>query len=305
MNEETDLGPKPVPILNVFLRALGGLGGGVIGTGIILAIAFLGASVLSSALGESIDGTVHPLFVFVFIAMIFLGSTAANLLGPLFIGLTDRDKYSRLNTTLYQVFIANLVILIVTAPVYMIVSSLKVESIASVAALQVVVSAFVSALILEVIADYRYALLGVYSTALSVLVSAGVFFFFYSVSSGQPIILLFLALPTIWLSIGLFSGLLGLVYGWIYKMYGVDFLSSAIKYGGDQKWTSDEEDAEMEESREKAKDDAGAKFLDGQEGQKSQEPPPAPQASPEQTSPGVEEAQPTPDEQPDQPDQAE
>lgn len=261
---ETDLGPKPVGGFTILLRTLGGLGGGVIGTGIILAIAFLGASILSSALGASTDGAVHPLFVFVFMAMMFLGSLAANILSPLFMALTDRAKYKRLSTTLYQIFIANLVILIVIAPVYMIVSGLKVDSIAAVAALQVVVSAFVSALILEVIADYRYALLGVYSTALSVLVSAGVYFLFYTVSSGQPIILLFIGLPTIWVSIGLFSGLLGFLYGWIYKLYGVDFLSSVVKYGQDESWDTPEEVAEKVQQKEKAKVDSGAKFLDGQ-----------------------------------------
>jgi len=141
----------------------------------------------------------------------------------------------------------------------MIVSGLKVEMIASVAALQVVVSAFISALILEIIADYKYALLGVYSTAFSVLVSAGIYFFFYSVSSEQPIILLFLALPVIWGAIGIFSGLLGLVYEKVYRLYGIDFLSSAIKYGDDE--TYGEEPVEEDEEEEKPKDDAGAEFL--------------------------------------------
>ena len=247
MNNET-LGPRPVSPLVLLLRALSGLGGGVVGTAVVIFIAFLGAGILQSALGASSENdTIHPLFVFVFIAMMFLGSLASNLLGPLFIGLTDRKKYVGLTTSLYQIFAANLVILIVLVPVYMIVSGLKIEMLASVAALQVVVSAFISALILEIIADHKYALLGVYSTAFSILVSAGIYFFFYSVSPDQPMVLLFLALPVIWTSIGVFSGLMGLVYEKVYRLYGVDFLSSAVKYGQDETYGAEPPSEEEEE----------------------------------------------------------
>lgn len=265
-NPENTLGPRSVGLFAIILRTLGGLGGGVVGTGLIVVIAFLGASILNTALTPTSDGAVHPLFVFVFMAMMFIGSLAANILGPLFIGLSDREKYRNISTTLYQIFIANMVILVVMAPIYMIVAGLQVESIASVAALEVVVSAFVSALILEVIADTKYALLGVYSTAFSILVSAGLYFLFYTLASEQPMFLLFLALPVIWVSIGLFSGLLGYLYGWIYKLYGVDFLSTAVSYGQDVKWESEEEEVEkeveQEDAKQKKKDDSGAKFLE-------------------------------------------
>ncbi|MDP2624667.1 MAG: hypothetical protein Q8P27_00600 [Candidatus Peregrinibacteria bacterium] len=261
-------GPRSIGIMAILLRMLGGLGGGIVGTGVIIAILFLGSSVLQTALGDSGDGTVHPLFVFVFMAMIFLGSTTSNLLGPLFIGLSDRDHYKRLSTSLYQIFISNLVILIVVAPVYMVVSGLNVNMVVSVAALQLVVSAFASAMILEIIADYKYSLLGVYSTAFAVLVSAGVYFFFYTVSSGQALVLLFLALPLMWFSIGLFGSLLNFFYGWIYKLYGVDFLSSVTVYGEDERWTSDAEEEEIAEEKEvehKGRSETGADFLKGDE----------------------------------------
>ncbi len=261
------IGPRPIQLLTVLLRTFGGLGGGIVGTGLIIVIAFLGAGILSSAFGVSGEGVeVHPLFVFVFLAMMFVGSCAANVLGPLFIGLTDREKYTHLASSLYQIFIANIVILIVVAPVYMVVASLKPELIGGVAALQVVASAFASAMILEIVASYRYALLGVYATALSVLVSSGVYFFFYGVSAAgtTPIILLFVALPVMWTSIALFSGLLEWVYAWFYKVYGVDFLSSVMKYGADVRWISVEEEEKQELDTFKTalgKKEMGAEFL--------------------------------------------
>lgn len=260
-----NVGPRPVPPLVLLLRAVGGIGGGVIGTAIVILISILGTGILQSALGSgSADGTVHPLFVFVFIAMMFLGSLTSNIFGPLFLGLSDRKKYIHLTTSLYQIFIVNLVILIVLVPVYMIVSGVKVELLSSVAALQVVVSAFISALILEIIADHKYALLGVYSTTFAILVSAGIYFFLYSASANQPLILLFLALPVIWGAIGIFSGLMGLIYEKIYHLYGVDFLSSEIKYGQDEAFGEElpaPEDEDDEEDQKNPKDEAGADFL--------------------------------------------
>lgn len=255
------LGPRPFSPFLLLLRTLAGLGAGLVGSGVIFVIALLGSGILQSALGTSEDGTLHPLFIFVFMAMMFVGSATANHLGSLFIALGDRDHYQRLSTTLTQIFVANLVILIALAPVYMIAAGLNTALLSSVAALQVIVSAFATALILEIIADYRYALLGVYSTAFAVLVSAGVYFLFYSISVQQPLILLLLALPVMWTSIGLFGGLLNFLYGWIYKLYGVDFLSGATVYGADERWETEEEETKREVEKIERSLDTGANFL--------------------------------------------
>lgn len=262
----SSLGPPQVPAFAILMRALGGVGGGLVGTALILVISLLASSVLQSALGaQASEDGVHPLFVFVFLAMIFLSSATANLLGPLFIGLSEREKYRHLSTTLYQIFIANVVILILVAPLYVLMAGLNLKMVAAVAALHIVLSTFSSALILEIIADYRYALLGVYSTVLAVLVSSGISFLFYSLFKANPSFLLFPILPLLWFSIGFFNGLLGFLYGWIYKLYGTDFLSSAITYGADQEWISEKEEAQLEmEAEAKAdarKNDEGAAFL--------------------------------------------
>lgn len=259
-----DLGPRSIPLFLLLLRALAGLGAGLVGSGVIFAVALLGANVLQSALavsGARTDGALHPLFVFVFMAMMFVGSATSNILGPLFIGLSDREHYKRLSTTLTQIFVANVVILILLAPVYMVGAGLNTALLPSVAALQVIVSAFATALILEIIADYRYALIGVYGTVVAVLVSAAVYFLFYSISVEQPLILLLMALPVMWGSIGLFGGLMNLLYAWIYKVYGVDFLSGATVYGEDERWVSEEEEKQTELAAIERSTDTGASFL--------------------------------------------
>lgn len=261
----TDLGPRSIPLFLLLLRTLAGLGAGLVGSGVIFAVALLGANVLQSALsisGPRTDGALHPLFVFVFMAMMFVGSATSNILGPLFIGLSDREHYKRLSTTLTQIFVANVVILILLAPVYMIGAGLNTALLPSVAALQVIVSAFATALILEIIADYRYALIGVYGTVVAVLVSAAVYFLFYSISVEQPLILLLMALPVMWGSIGLFGGLMNLLYAWIYKLYGVDFLSGVTVYGEDERWVSEEEETQTELAAMERKLDTGASFLE-------------------------------------------
>lgn len=256
------IGPRPVSMFSILMRTVGGLGGGIMGAGVMFVIALVGSGILSTALDE-VGGTPSPLFVFVFLAMIFLGSLTANLLGSLFMGFGDREHYSNVASSLYQIFFANVAILFVVAPVYLIVAGLDLNlgMLASVAALQVVVSAFVSALILEIIANHRYALVGVYSTMLSVLVSAGVYFLVYAMSSGNPLLLLLLALPVMWFSVGLFSGLVSVLYGVIYQWYGVDFLNSGTTYGDDVRWISEAEETAIEEDKETHKDVSGAAFL--------------------------------------------
>ena len=257
--------PRQIPLATLGLRTFGGLVGGLIGTALIVVIAFLGSGVLSSAIGSDTgDGTIHPLFIFVFLAMMFIGSCAANITGALFVGLADRSKYARIPTTLTQIFAANLFILILVAPVYMVIATFGTEMLPSVAGLQVVVSAFASALILEILAAYRYALLGVYSTVMAVLFSSGIYLLFYQFSSDNPLILLFLALPVMWGGISFFGALFEWLYGWIYKMYGTDFLSSTMKYGDDVSWVSEQEKEEKEEAREMAREgrkETGADFL--------------------------------------------
>lgn len=232
------IGPRKVTLLALGLRALAGLGGGVVGTMVLLVAVFLGASVLSGISTEENAG--NPLVIFVFMAVTFLSSCLANCVSTLLIGLTDRDKYKMIFSTIYQVFIVNLVTLILMAPVYIIVSSLSVEMMAYVAALQILITIVASALILEFLSDTKYALLGIYSVIFGLVLASILNFVLYHVAGENATILLFAALPVTWLMLGFMNGVVGMAYRFVYDAYGVDFLSKYVKYGQDT-------DAQVEE----------------------------------------------------------
>ena len=258
---KTDFGPRKVPVLTLVFRVLAGLGGGVMGTAVLLIAVFLGASILSPlATPEGEEAVMNPLIIFVFMAVVFLSSCLSNVISTLLIGLTDRTKYKMLFSYIYQVFIINLVILVFSAPVYIIVSGLSVEMMASVAAIQILVSVMASFLILEILSEAKYALLGVYSATLGLVMASAVNFALYQIFQQNAAILLFAALPVIWMTLGLFNGLTGMGYRFVYDSYGVDFLSKYVKYGQDTEPEEKEEVTEKDVLSMK-KDDKGADFL--------------------------------------------
>jgi len=257
---KSDFGPRKVPLLTLGLRTLAGLGGGIVGTAVLLVAVFLGASVLSSI--TSTEGAVNPLVIFVFMAVVFLSSCLSNVVSTLLIGLTDRDKYKMLFSTIYQVFIVNLVTLVLMAPVYIIVSGFSAEMMAYVAALQILITIVASALILEILSDAKYALLGVYSVTFGLVAASAINFILYKMAGENGTILLFAALPVIWFMLGLMNGLIGMGYRFIYDSYGVDFLSKYVKYGLDTEPSSEEEEITEKDALSMKQDVKGGEFFE-------------------------------------------
>lgn len=261
MTEDKELiGPPNVNFLRFILKLGAGIGGGVAGALILLVVFLLASSILQPALQPRTEAEINPLFIFVLMAMIFLSSCGSNILGTLFLALTDRERYSRMSSSLYQIFIVNIVIFGLTAPVYLITSNMGVGATAYAAGLQIVLSAQASALILEMVSDPKYSLLGIYSTIFAILFSAGIAFMVFQATQNITI-LLFAVFPIIWISIGFMEGLIGMIYHGIYVTWGVDFLAQTVSYGEDYGKQKTEEEVVEEEEEEKRVDQSGADFL--------------------------------------------
>lgn len=231
-------GTPPSPtFLTLVLKTFAGLGGGIAGTLILLMI-FLGASsILQPSLNPDISAageisSKNPLFIFVFMAMIFLTSIGSNLLGSLFFTFVEHEKYSRTSTALYQIFAVNLVIFTLLAPLYILLDSRNLlQMIGFLAAFHVMISALASAIILEIIGNLRYALVGVYGVVFSLVISAAITLTIYQFS--RPVIVLFATLPVIWMTLGFVTTISTMLYRWIWSLYGKDFLMSTTDYGRD------------------------------------------------------------------------
>lgn len=249
---EVKSGPPEPTFLTLVLKTFAGLGGGIAGSLILLVIFLLGGSILQPTfLGEG--GELHPLFIFVFMAMVFLTSLGSNLVGPLLFSFVQQDKYSRTQTSLTQIFVANLVMLGIMAPVYLFVFTAGLDLTAILAGIHVMISAITSILILEIVGNLRYALVGVYGAILSLLFATGVIFIFYQFSDRNLVILLFSVLPVLWMFLGFISVIVEMFYAWMYRLYGVDFLASTTSFG--------REYGEAEEEEPVKEDVSGAEFL--------------------------------------------
>lgn len=244
--------PEPT-FLTLVLKTFAGFGAGIVGTIVLLVIFLVGASVLQPTFAGVAGETLHPLFIFVFMAMVFLTSLVSNIVGPLLFSFVQQDKYSRTQTAITQIFIVNLVILGLLAPIYLIIFAAGLDLTAFLAGIHVMVAAIASMMILEIVGNLRYALVGVYGVIFSVLFATGVIFLIYEFAGRNLVILLFSTLPVIWMFIGFISVIVEMFYAWLHRLYGIDFLAATTSFG--------KEYGEPEEEEQPREDIAGAEFL--------------------------------------------
>ncbi len=254
-------GPRKMSFVTLVLKTFAGLAGGIAGTMVLLLIFLLTSSILQPVLSpaEAAAAEVSPLFIFVLMAMIFSTSLVSSLIAPLLLSYTERGRYNRVATALSQIFIINIVIFAFVAPIYLTTSTTRLELTAYAAGLQIILSATASALILELIHDYRYSLLTVYTTILGILVATAINFFLYTISGpAGATILLFASLPIIWTLVGFFQAALAMFYYWLYQNYGIDFLAASTSLGQDYGIPDETEEEASEPPRE---DTEGGNFL--------------------------------------------
>lgn len=254
---EEEIGPAKISFPTFLFKIVAGVAGGSVGTLIMLLI-FILASSLLTPLSEAVsEGSgVSPVFIFILMIMIFLSSTSGNILSALLLSFTEKDKYTRRASTVYQIFIVSILIFLLMVPVYFITASIDIGLVAYAVALHIIITAQVSALVLEIISNFRYALVGVYGVTFAVLLSAAVMFGLARLIV-SPTILLFVALPVVWGSIAFIQSIVTMIYGWTARIYDKDFLSTQTLYGADygsQVADEEEEDKEVE-------NEAGADFL--------------------------------------------
>lgn len=247
------LGPPRISFPRFLLKILAAMTGGIAGTLILLLVFVLSSSILTQVLNPQAEEYVSPIFVFVTMVMIFLASTIGDIFSTLLLSFTESEKYTRRSSSIYQIFIVHVIIFILMVPVYFITASLNITVYAI--ALHIVISAQVSALILEIISNYKYALIGLYGITFSILISAGVMFGMAKFIA-SPTILLFAILPVVWGSIAFTESVVTMIYGWIVEIYDKDFLSTQTLYGKDYG-----KEVEVKQEAPKAKDEAGAEFL--------------------------------------------
>lgn len=227
MNEK-----RPLTFSLFFLRLLSGIIGGASGTLMLFVVYFIMSNILPNT------QTLSSLSLFVIIIMAFVGTLTANTVTAVMVTFMDNEKYNRRKTTIMHIFLFNLILFFLTIPIYLLGAMQNVVD--GVAALHFLLSAFMSAIIMEIIAGYKYSLLGIYSAALGIFVSIGIALLILATGS-KPMLILFIAMPGVWFTLQLVGGVSELIYDNFVKFYGIKALDIQTDLGGDKE-TEKEDD---------------------------------------------------------------
>lgn len=225
---------RPLTFTLFFLRLLSGLVGGAAGTLAVFVIYFVLLNLVPQTEASALS-------VFVTIIMAFVGTLTANTLVGVMVTFLDNEKYSRRKTTIMHIFLFNFILFFLTIPLY--IMGVALDIVYSVAAVHFLLSAFISSLIMEVLAGYEYSLLGIYSSALGIFVSMGIAIALIS-SGFSPITIMFAAMPMVWLTLQIVGGLSELVYDNFVRLYGIEALNVQTDLGGDTEVEEEEKEDE-------------------------------------------------------------
>ena len=261
--------------IKFLLRSIAGFTGGLFGTLMLLIIFALSSSVMTSVFQaeELASQTINPIFLAVFLIMIFMGLVIANLFSVMLISFSDKYKYYRRASILHQVFIFNVVLFFIALPFYIFSLVMSFGTLSIIALLHSFLALAGSHLMLESIANPRYNLLSIYGTSLGVLFGTVINIIVFRIT-GTINILLFAFLPLTWLLMAMSQGVVEAIYISFYKVYGVDFLKTDTSFGDDvvdtgkPKTETEEAKEEVEKDIEKdkePKDEDGADFLEDNE----------------------------------------
>jgi len=235
MNEK-----RPLSATLFALRLLSGITGGVVG----MLVAFVVYFIMSTFIPSGDEAS--SLSFFAIIVMAFVATLSANTITAMMVTFMDHEKYSRRKTIITQVFLFNIILFFLTIPLYLI--AIPLEITIGVAALHFLLSAYVSSLIMEILAGYEYSLVGVYSSSMGIFVSIGIALLLMN-SNVSPLVLTLGAMPAVWFILELVGGFVELIYDNFLRFYGVDALNVQTDLGGDtmvEKEPEDEEDEDEE-----------------------------------------------------------
>lgn len=236
---------RPLSATLFFLRLLSGIAGGVAG----MLLAIVAYFIMSAFIPAGDEATSLSFFAIIVVA--FIATLSANTITAVMVTYMDSEKYSRRKTTITQVFVFNLVLFLLTIPLYLIAIPLNITI--GVAALHFLLSAFISGLIMEVLAGTEYTLVGIYSNAFGIFVSISLALLMIN-SNVSPLVLTLGAMPMVWLILELFGGLIELIYDNFLRIYGVDALNTETDLGGDA-MPEEEAEGEGEETDDEEDDD--------------------------------------------------
>nr|MDD3720582.1 hypothetical protein [Candidatus Gracilibacteria bacterium] len=222
-------GPQKSTIQAIAINSIGTLIAGIIGSMIIITMMFL----LSRFLGFSLNSgdletgiRINNIFPFFFSLVTFVATTITVLINYYILTLTNIEKYKKNIISSFHVLFFSIIIYILITPIYIYIGIKSYSDIFYVFLLHNLIIFLGTSLILELLNNYKYVLLGFYSSFIGFFITILLLvLIFGTTSSSQGKILSFvILLPLVNFLSYLFKQIFEFLYYQYYKYTGMDQL---------------------------------------------------------------------------------
>lgn len=223
-------GPRKVVIQDVIINSLWVCISGFIGSALILIIVFATSSFMSvpNMFEQArLEGSsTSPMFPFILSFITFIATMVTLFLSAILLHMTNPEKYTRNTITYGQIWFFWIFTYLCITPVYIYMWLMSYDNIMIVFLLHCIILAFWSSLILEMLSNYRYILIGFYGSFVGVFFTSIIITIaFNSLESWYVKLLsLLIMLPIINTSLVFFKGLFELAYYRYHKVTNLDQL---------------------------------------------------------------------------------
>lgn len=168
---------------------------------------------------------------FVLSFVTFIASMISVFISTKLLTLTDPEKYSNGLTSYNQIAFYGVFSYLCLTPLYLILGSIDYDALMILFIIHVLVLSFWVALLTELMASYRYILVGLYGSFLWLFAAGGfAMLLFYSLdTSYAKLVSLLVMLPLIQILLTFFRGIFEWIYKWYYDFTNLDPLGDIFK----------------------------------------------------------------------------
>lgn len=174
---------------------------GFIGSIIILLIVVVSSKIINiPATFENArlaGGTTNPIFPFMLSFITFVATLVTQLIHTKLLAMIDGEKYTS-NAEIYgQIGIFSIILYLCLTPIYIYLGMQNYDNIFIIFIAHVLLFGFGSSLILELLNNYRYILIGFYGNFIALCISSSIILLlFYSLSTGRAkLIVMLIIIP--------------------------------------------------------------------------------------------------------------
>lgn len=222
--------PRKILLQDIWINSVWVMLCGLIGSILILIIVFATSSFISiPTMFEQarLEGsTTNPMFPFILSFITFIATMVTLFLSALLLHMTDPERYKKNAVTYGQLWFFWIFTYLCITPVYIYMGLISYDNIMMVFLIHCIILAFWSSLILEILNNYHYILIGFYGSFVGLFFTSIIILIaFHSLESGYVKLLsLLIMLPLINTSLVFFKWLFELAYYKYHKLTNLDQL---------------------------------------------------------------------------------